>query len=404
MLAADLEGWPWLARLARGLQAAVLLAVAPDPSRLAAARDLIAHTDADQDRWTACLVGLALGGVAARLGQPDLAVTALSRAEQTATELDAPVLAAWAQALRAAVAAPGDPPADREHQSAVHRAAAVGITHVHALTALLEPAAHRSLQVEARRPPRRAAVPSPPGGVTLRGLGGFALTAGGVDVPWRTLRPRVRSLLMLLALRHGRPVHREQLVEALWPEATLASGVRSLQVAVSSIRHVLADGGITEDALCRHGDAYGLELPHAVDQVAEFERTVQAARRARGLEAVRLRLEALELYAGDLLPEVGPAEWVVEERARLRLLAAGAAAAAAGEATALGDLPTALAAARRSVELDPYHDSSWQQVVTINERLGDHIAAAVARREQARLWADLGLDPPATPAHRLLRH
>ena len=44
--------------------------------------------------------------------------------------------------------------------------------------------------------------------------------------------------------------------------------------------------------------------------------------------------------AGDLLLEVGPAEWAVEDRERLRLLAATTAAAAAGDALAI-DEPTA---------------------------------------------------------------
>ena len=158
--------------------------------------------------------------------------------------------------------------------------------------------------------------------ISLRCLGRFSLAAGGVDLPWRNLRPRVRSLLMLLAMNHGRQLHREQLVEALWPDATLASGIRSLQVAVSSIRQCLSMGGITEDALRRHGDAYALELPAVSDQLADFERLAHAATRAPRPEALRLRLAAIDLYAGDLLPEVGPAEWVVEDRARLRLLAA----------------------------------------------------------------------------------
>jgi DNA-binding SARP family transcriptional activator len=199
---------------------------------------------------------------------------------------------------------------------------------------------------------------------------------------------------MLLAMNHGRQLHREQLVDALWPDATLASGVRSLQVAVSSIRHCLGAGGIPEDALRRHGDAYALQLPAVSDQLADFERLAHEAGREQGSAALGSRLAALDRYAGDLLPEVGPAEWVVEERTRLRLLAASVGSAAARDALAEGELRTALEAAQRSVALDPYHDSSWQLVVEINERLGDQSAAAVARREQARVWADLGLLAP----------
>jgi len=222
----------------------------------------------------------------------------------------------------------------------------------------------------------------------------------GAELPWRGLRPRVRALLMLLAMNHGRQLHREQLVDALWPDSTLASGIRSLQVAVSSIRQCLCSAGVTEDALRRHGDAYALQLPGVSDQLADFERLAHAAGREQGSETLRSRLSALDRYAGDLLPEVGPAEWVVDERNRLRLLAASVGSAAARDALAAGELRTALDAARRSVALDPYHDSSWQLVVEINEQLGDQSAAAVARREQARVWADLGLVAPGVADRR----
>jgi DNA-binding SARP family transcriptional activator len=206
---------------------------------------------------------------------------------------------------------------------------------------------------------------------------------------------------MLLAMNHGRQLHREQLIETLWPGATLTSGIRSLQVAVSSVRQCLSTGGITEDALRRHGDTYALQLPSVDDQLAAFEWLAHHATRVQPPEALRLRVAALDRYTGDLLPEVGPAEWVVEERDRLRLMAAQVGSAAARDALAANDLRTALDSARRSVTLDPYHDSSWQLVVEICERLGDHSAAAVARREQERMWASLGLvvsDPSRTPS------
>ena len=41
MLSADVQGWPWLSRVARGLQAAMLLAAAPAPWRISAAAELL---------------------------------------------------------------------------------------------------------------------------------------------------------------------------------------------------------------------------------------------------------------------------------------------------------------------------------------------------------------------------
>ena len=402
MLSADVQGWPWLSRIARGLQAAMLLAAAPAPWRISAAAELLDDLERGGDRWTVCLTSLAIGAVYARIDQPDLATRTLRRTEEVAAALGAPVLGAWASVLRTAVAVrQGAPGAEA---GGGRRAARGGRTRSEprGRGGRADPSAFASTEPGAVRVERvdgpRTSAGSP--GVSLRCLGGFSLAVAGAELPWRELRPRVRALLMLLAMNHGRQLHREQLVDALWPDSTLASGIRSLQVAVSSIRQCLCAAGVTEDALRRHGDAYALQLPGVSDQLADFERLAHAAGREQGSEALGSRLSALDRYAGDLLPEVGPAEWVVEERNRLRLLAASVGSAAARDALAAGELRTALDAARRSVALDPYHDSSWQLVVEINERLGDQSAAAVARREQARVWADLGLVAPGVADRR----
>jgi DNA-binding SARP family transcriptional activator/energy-coupling factor transporter ATP-binding protein EcfA2 len=384
MLGADVEGWPWLSRLARSLQTALLLAAAPEPWRVSAAADLLGDLERREDHWTLCLSSLAIGAAYAEIDEPALAARTLKRAEDVAAKLGAPVLEVWARLLRTFAAVhQGEPGAEQEAANAVRAAAGLGVHY----TAGVMPAVGRTAPIVRKR---TRAEPL----VMLRCLGGFALTSRGVELPWRELRPRARSLLMFLAMNHGRQLHRERLVDALWPDAMLASGIRSLQVAVSSIRQCLSAGGITEDALRRHGDAYALQLPSVSDQLADFERLAHAAGRARPSETLRLRLAALDQYAGDLLPEVGPAEWVVEERARLRLLAAEVASDAARDGLLADDLRSALDAARRSVTLDPYHDSSWELIVQICERLGDHSAAAVARREQAQVWVDLGLVPP----------
>ena len=57
----------------------------------------------------------------------------------------------------------------------------------------------------------------------------------------------------------------------------------------------------------------------------------------------------------------------------------------------MADLPAGLRAARRSLELDPYHDQSWRLLAELFERAGDHTAAAVTRRDHERVCAALGL-------------
>ena len=62
----------------------------------------------------------------------------------------------------------------------------------------------------------------------------------GRTVDESAAKPMERALLHLLAARAGEQVHREALIEALWPEADPDAGLHRLQVAISSLRRLLA--------------------------------------------------------------------------------------------------------------------------------------------------------------------
>ena len=85
---------------------------------------------------------------------------------------------------------------------------------------------------------------------------------------------------------------------------------------------------------------------------------------------------------------------MVEDRDRLRLLAAGLAAAAAADAIAVADHGAAIDLARRSVTLDACHDPAWRLLIETYEQIGDLSAAAVARADHRRVWDDLGVVLP----------
>ena len=438
VLSADVDGLPWMSRMARGLQAALLLAAQPTPWRIAACADLLEDCDRHGDQWTLCLLAIGIGAAYAVAGRDEYAIQPLLRAEEIAAELGAPVLQVWGAALRTAVAArSGDRQAQADAEAVAHWANALGATGAARILqpgalpagSLLEvppspvssapspasPSTPSPASPPSPTPPARAesesargvavaaaasngarpAAAALPPRARLSCLGGFGLTVDGRPVDPDALRPRARALLAMLAMHHGHDVHRERLVDALWPESSLPSGIRSLQVAVSSIRQCLTAAGLSEECLRRRGDAYALQLADAEDQLREFEqlgqRAGQLARNGDRATALESALAALDLYGGDLLPEVGPAEWVVEERDRLRTLAAGVGATAAELALEQGELAAGIRAAQRSIEIDPYHDNSWTLLAELHERRGDRSAAAVTRREHARVHADLGL-------------
>jgi DNA-binding SARP family transcriptional activator len=233
------------------------------------------------------------------------------------------------------------------------------------------------------------------GTVRVRTLGGFVLEAGGRAVPLDGVKPRVRSVLRLLAVHAGAPVHREVIQETLWPDADATAGARSLHVALSALRKLLDDvadppGG---RLIARDGDAYRLAVaPDDID-LGRFDRAVAAGRaaRARGEASAEFFAAAVDLYTGDLLPEEGPAEWVAGRRDQLRARAIEAATSLAEESLLVEDLGTAVRACRFGLGQDRYQDGLWRMLIAARERGGEAGAASRERREYALVLEALGV-------------
>lgn len=433
---------PWVTRLGRALLA--LRVSAGDGE----ATELREACDRDGDHWGAALVGL-LEGLALPLGRT-APVAALDDAAARFQELSAGAPAALARSLGAAARArlgAGDAgPAARQAATGA-RAAGVPGAEAIALLALavagiteagepggrgqalagacglawspappgdpadgpLAPATQGDGEASPRvpgpgSPPGRPALGSPgaaaPNGevhaepeVEVRCFGQFELRVGGRPLDLGGLKPRCQVLLRLLAMHGARSVHREALIEAIWPEARAEAGMRNLQVAVSTLRRFLEPvAGLTRD-----GQSYRLALPaaRAVD-VLRFEEACAAARTARargdaaGAEAA-LQL-ALDAYRGELLPTDGPAEWVVAARDRYRAEAGEAAEALAELQLAGGAAARAAETCRRGLHIDRYRDPLWRLLAEAHERGGDQAAAARARLDYGEMLQEMGLD------------
>ncbi len=239
----------------------------------------------------------------------------------------------------------------------------------------------------------------PPDELRVRTFGGFVVSVGGQPLPLDGIRPRARSLLRLLALHAGSAVHREVIGASLWPEADGQTAARSLQVAISAIRGLFAEriGPFGARLIVREGDAYRLAvLSDAVD-VRRFDRLVAAARASRGGgDAARSAFAAaLGTYEGDLLPEEGPAEWVVELREHYRTQAVELAREAAELALRAGDSRGAIEACRAGLAIDRYHDPVWRLLIDARQAAGDVSAANRDRLEYEAILSELGVSDAA---------
>ncbi|MEU5690633.1 BTAD domain-containing putative transcriptional regulator [Actinosynnema sp. NPDC020468] len=111
---------------------------------------------------------------------------------------------------------------------------------------------------------------------------------------------RLRALVVALALEPGRVVPKATLVDWIWGEHPPADAANALQRLVSRLRRVLPDGVVD-------GQAGGYRLvvdADAVDAV-RFERLVGQARTADEARRVRVLREALALWRGAAMEDVG---------------------------------------------------------------------------------------------------
>ncbi len=112
--------------------------------------------------------------------------------------------------------------------------------------------------------------------------------------------------MKLLALADGHRLHREQAMDALWPDRGPGPAANNLNQAVHAARRALGSEAITLlDGLLRLEAEVDAEL---------FERAASEARRER---TARACVRALSLYRGELLPENRYDDWASLERERL---------------------------------------------------------------------------------------
>src|SRR3954452_25300623 len=233
-------------------------------------------------------------------------------------------------------------------------------------------------------------VETAPLAVTL--LGGFAVRALDQRVAegaWR-LR-RAKSLVKLLALSPARSAHREVVAGLLWPEREAIAASRNLTQVVYVARRALET--IDEDGLQRltlHDDVLTLDGNVEVD-VEAFETAVAAAREQPTVAACS---GALDLYAGELLPEDRYEEWTTARRESVREAYLALLVQLSGLHAEAGDEGAAIEALQRAIVEDPLHESAHRELMR-RFAAGGRQQAALAQYQQLRqaLRRELAAEP-----------
>jgi DNA-binding SARP family transcriptional activator len=186
-------------------------------------------------------------------------------------------------------------------------------------------------------------------------------------------RRHAAALVKLLALTPGRRLHREQVIDALWPDLAVDEAAPRLHKAAHFARRAAG-----ADAIVLGGESVSLFPDRfvAVD-VALFEAAADEALRS-GDEA--LLRAASERCAGDLLPEDLYEEWADAPRRRIRQLRA--------------DLLRRLRCWDAVVQLDPTDEEAHLELIRAFAARGDrHGALRQFERLDRALAGELGVAP-----------
>ncbi|HKE97400.1 MAG TPA: AAA family ATPase [Actinomycetes bacterium] len=155
-----------------------------------------------------------------------------------------------------------------------------------------------------------------PAQVEIRLLGVFGVVLDGRPVPagaWP--RRQAASLVKLLALAPGRRLHREQVVDALWPDLGVEEAAPRLHKLAHYARRAL---GEDRDAVVLRDERVAL-LPGA-DVVVDAHAFQEAAEQALAEGTPAAAAAAAERYTGTLLADDRYEPWAEGPRDRLRLL------------------------------------------------------------------------------------
>jgi ATP/maltotriose-dependent transcriptional regulator MalT/DNA-binding SARP family transcriptional activator len=216
--------------------------------------------------------------------------------------------------------------------------------------------------------------------VTL--FGRFLMSRNGIgitDQQWTS--GKAKMLFKYLAFHPGKGyIHKDQLLELLWPGEDPMVTSKRLHVALSALRKTIEPElkrGARSSYLLRENDAYRLDLgENGIVDVIAFDQAMAAAEKAITPEKrLEWYLDALAIYKGDLFEEDSYTQWCVDakeiyKQKHLDLLKKIAALYKSKE-----DFDTCIDYLRRAIQVDPYAEDVCRQLMTMYHKTGNRFTA-----------------------------
>jgi DNA-binding SARP family transcriptional activator len=228
-------------------------------------------------------------------------------------------------------------------------------------------------------------------------LGGFRVERDGdeqAEPDWP--RRSAKTLTKLLAAHPAHSMHREQIIDVLWPEVDVESALNSFSKALHAARRAF------EPSLERRKDSSYLRLADSVLALNTKRVVIDAdvfeslAANAMQSGQVSAYQAALAAYSGELLPEDRYERWCAERRNALAELHVRILVGLAEVYERRGACNEAADRLREAIKEDPTREAAHRQLMRLYARMGTpdqsvrqfHACQEVLRRE-------LDLEPQA---------
>jgi DNA-binding SARP family transcriptional activator/tetratricopeptide (TPR) repeat protein len=239
--------------------------------------------------------------------------------------------------------------------------------------------------------------------VSVRTLGAFQVMRDGVPIPkaeWQS--KKARDLLKVLVTRR-RPVHREQLMELLWPDTDIAKSGNRLSVLLSMVRDVLQPQRDGHEPLATDGNSVWLDPQQVTIDVEEFLAQASLAldahgRRARDATARLIGAEAG--YTGDFLEDDPYQEWAQSLAEEVRATHVALLRALTRRLREAGDVDGVVRYTLRLLAHDGYDERAHLDLVAVQLEAGHFGEARRRYRLYAQRMKELQVVPRPMPIVR----
>jgi len=225
-------------------------------------------------------------------------------------------------------------------------------------------------------------------------LGGFRVWVGSQLIPnqaWK--RRKVQALVKLLALASRHCMHREQLMEILWPGTEKESARNNLRQTLHLARQILEREGNSGFGILVDHNGW-LCLTHEGETWVDAEAFETAAAECRLSEDGDACQTALVLYTGELLPEDRYEDWASTRRESLHWLYLSLLTKLGTLLEAQGHIERAIDTFHGIVAVDPTAEHAHRALMRLYTGVGlRHKALGQYHRLREILDRHLALDP-----------